>query len=384
VSSIAILGAGRSGRAAERLARAAGDEPTVLDGNDTFPEGVTFARAVVSPGIAPTHRWLDACRAHGIPVASELQYGCEALKRRGVRLLAVTGSKGKSSVVKLVAEALGGVACGNFGLPVSEVALDERAPEWAVVEVSSFMMETTELAHDTFDAAVILNLQEDHLDRHGSLATYHGLKRKLLRFARQPFEPDAFASPCSDDALLAGSYFDNTILRPNGRAAVALLRAAGLAETAVADAFAHYKPLPHRMNLVGTFGGVRCVDDSKATSLAALVAAIEMTDGPVRLIAGGLQKGDDPKVACTPLTRRAKKVYLIGQSAEKFFSAWHAAAECELCGTLERAVECSMREAENGETILLSPGTASFDQFKSYEERGEVFARLVKKEGQKK
>ena len=100
----------------------------------------------------------------------------------------------------------------------------------------------------------------------------------------------------------------------------------------------------------------------------------------IRLLAGGLPKGDDPKTALSTLTERVKKVYLIGQSAEAFFAAWKDAVDCEICGTMDRAVETVRREAEKGETVLLSPGTASFDQFKSFGERGEVFARLVKRE----
>ena len=103
----------------------------------------------------------------------------------------------------------------------------------------------------------------------------------------------------------------------------------------------------------------------------------------VRLIAGGLPKGDDPKIALPILTERVKKVYLIGQSAELFCSAWKDAVDCEVCETLDKAVEAARREAEKGDTVLLSPGTASFDQFQSFGERGDVFASLVKKEGQK-
>jgi UDP-N-acetylmuramoylalanine--D-glutamate ligase len=104
-----------------------------------------------------------------------------------------------------------------------------------------------------------------------------------------------------------------------------------------------------------------------------------MCSGPVRLIAGGLPKGDDPKSALSVLTERAKKVYLIGRCAEVFSAAWEKSVNCEICETMERAVAAAKRDAEKGETVLLSPGTASFDQFKSFGERGDVFARLVQK-----
>ena len=460
------------------------------------PPRPLFSFAVVSPGIALTHPWIAACRAHGIPLKSELQLGCEELKRRGWKLLAVTGSKGKSSVVKIVADAInlaGGqaVACGNYGVPVCEVAWQDRRlrrtaaesprpqTSWAVVEVSSFMMETTELPADTFEAATILNLQEDHLDRHGSVEVYHGLKRKLLGFAKtavgdsvlrdrnvaspldavgdsvvrdknvaSPLDAagdsvlrdknvasplDAVGDSDSRDknvaspldaglegtrhscrvasvsaegrdarkslraaepprplTALRGSYFDNPILRENGDRAIGLMRVAGLDAAAIEHAFRTFEPLPHRMNLIAETDGVRYIDDSKATSLAALAAGVEMAaSGPcspspvprpaIRLIAGGLPKGDDPKDVLSTLTKRVRKVYLIGQCAESFRSAWASSVDCEVCGTLERAVAAAMRDAGIGETVLLSPGTASFDQFKSFGERGDVFANLVKK-----
>jgi len=379
-----VLGRGRSGRAAEALLASLGVETVSLDGDEPMPGGA-FARAVVSPGVPLTHAWISECRARGVPLASELQLGVEECRRRGVRLLAVTGSKGKSSVVKAVADALclaglRAVPCGNYGKPVCEVALEGDA-QWAVVEVSSFQMETTNLPADAFEAAAVLNLQEDHLDRHGGVEAYHALKLRLLSMARKGVADAADCPPC---ALLEGSYFDNDVLRANGAAAAWLMRAAGLDAAAVARAFGEFRPLPHRMNEVGVFGGVRCIDDSKATSIAALMAGVAMAGSGVRLVAGGLAKGDDPKTAVPLLTSRVKKVYLIGRCAEVFSAAWSKAVDCEVCGTMDRAVERAMRDAAKGETLLLSPGTASFDQFQSFGQRGDVFAELVKKEGQKR
>ena len=328
----------------------------------------------------------------GVPVKSELQLGCEELLRRGWKMLAVTGSKGKSSVVKVVADTLNlagmkAVPCGNYGRPVCGLVGEE--PGWAVVEVSSFQLETTQLAAGTFEAAVVLNVQEEHLDRHGDVSVYCSLKRRLASMskacfegweAKSPEKPGAVESPAGFNALIAGSYFDNDILRANGAYAVALMRAAGLGDVQIRRGFESFEPLPHRFQTVAEIDGVRYVDDSKATSIAALVAGVTMCGAsPVRLIAGGLPKGDDPKNALPILTERGKKVYLIGQSAEVFSSAWSGAVDCEVCGTLERAVEFAMRDAVKGETVLLSPGAASFDQFASFGERGDVFASLVKK-----
>jgi UDP-N-acetylmuramoylalanine--D-glutamate ligase len=270
------------------------------------------------------------------------------------------------------------VACGNYGRAVCDVALDGGSAGWAVVEVSSFQLETTSLAPDAFEAAVILNLQEDHLDRHGSVEVYHGLKRRLLAMAKAGFSE----GDCNDGCdLLKGSYFDNEVLRANGMAAVSLMRAAGLGDEDVRKAFAGFVPLPHRMNLVREACGVRYVDDSKATSLAAMAAAVRMSGCGVRLIAGGLPKGDDPRSVIPDLTERVKKVYLIGQCADVFREAWSGAVDCEVCGNLERAVAAAKREARPGETVLLSPGCASYDQFENFGRRGDAFAELVEKQG---
>ena len=260
-----------------------------------------------------------------------------------------------------------------------------------VCNFSLFLHDEAPLAEDIrkglfVPASELENLQEDHIDRHGSVEVYHGLKRRLLgmaRAARDFSETGADAARAEAGELFAGSYFDNDVLAPNGLAAAWLMQAAGLDHAAIRRAFASFVPLPHRMSLVAEIDGVRYVDDSKATSMAALAAGVEMAGGGVRLIAGGLLKGDDPEIARPALTRRVKKVYLIGQGAEALAKAWLGIADCEVCGTLDRAVAGAMREAARGETVLLSPGAASFDQFHSFGERGDVFAGLVKKEGDK-
>ena len=368
-----VLGNGLSGRAAATLLRREGHAVTVLDDKDAWPNGA-WDLCVTSPGVPLDHPWQAAAHAAGVKVISELQLGASRWKGRA---LAVTGSKGKSSVVKLIADTLNrsgipAVPCGNYGTPLCEVVNrnGEGVGFWAVVEVSSFQMETTDDFHP--DAAAILNLQEDHLDRHGSVEAYHDLKRKLLAGARRTVQADAAWDDC-----LAGSYFDNDILRPNGEIAAGLLSVAGLDRTQIAAGFKAFEPLPHRMQLVAEIGGVRYVDDSKAAALAALAAGVAMCGGPVRLIAGGLAKGDNPKSVIPRLRSAVKKVYLIGRCADQFLSAWREAVPCEACETLDRAVAAARRDAVAGETVLLSPGAASFDQFESYGVRGDAFASFV-------
>ena len=422
-----VLGNGGSGKAAAELLRREGWCVRVLDGDDKWPDG-DWNLCVTSPGIPLDHRWQVSARNKGIRVVSELQLGAERFRTMGGRMLAVTGSKGKSSVVKLVAEAIGGIPCGNYGKPLCEVVLDfmgtdplkmgidpkksEKIPA-AVVEVSSFQLETTDLPPDAFEAAAILNLQEDHLDRHGSVEVYHALKRKLLDFAtvkivgtdpsKKGTDPEKSEKKNSECDLFAGSYFDNPILQNNGKCAVALMRAYGLPDDIIRAAFAGFVALPHRMQVVGEFDGVTWIDDSKATSISALIAGVTMaislfsrnssdfasSEGSVpmvqgsvpkvRLIAGGLAKGDDPVLATNCLSRGVAKVYLIGHCAAVFERAWKDFVPCEMCGTLETAVERARCESQGGDCVLLSPGTASFDQFKSYGERGDRFAVLARR-----
>ena len=367
MDKVLVIGKGASGCAASSLAVSRGDEASFASGVDLV---------VASPGVR---------------VMSELEYGCRALTERGWKMLAVTGSKGKSSVVKLVADTInlaGGkaVACGNYGRPVSDVCREETAG-WAVVEVSSFMLETTSLPPRFFEAAAVLNLQEDHLDRHGSIEAYHALKMRLPLMAKKSVSP--FSPPDENPSLLAGSYFDNAILRDNGLAGAFLMRAASLSDEEIVQGFRHFRPLEHRMSLVSKIDGVKYVDDSKATSIAALKAGVEMAGEAfsrpsVLLIAGGKWKGDDLKIATSTLTKWGKKVYRIGECAEKFFSAWASSVDCEICGTMDKAVEAAARDAEKGDTVLLSPGAASFDQFGNFNERGEYFAKIVKTREMKK
>ena len=401
--SAAVFGAGVSGRAAAELLRREGIAVKVLDGNDVWPDGAVLDIAVTSPGVPLNHPWQLAARARGVRVISELQLGAERWRAAGGRMLAVTGSKGKSSVVKFVSDTMNlagvpAVPCGNYGKPLCEICLS-RLPcaaadlPWAVVEVSSFQMETTDLPSDTFAAAALLNLQDDHLDRHGTREVYHGLKRRMLAFASRAYDFSAISADdvsVEDRALFTGGYFDNPVLLPNGAAALSLLRAAGISAAAAAAGAAAFVPLPHRMQTVCVRDGVRFIDDSKATSIAAMCAGVNMVAAlrpfegcegcsGCRLIAGGLAKGDNPKNAISLLQSRVKKVYLIGCCAEQFSEAWSRTVPCEMCGTLDRAVAAAMRDAVRGEAVLLSPGAASFDQFKSYTERGDAFAALAKK-----
>ena len=374
--------------------------------------------AVFSPGIPLTEPEADCCRRAGIGIIGELELGGEMIRSR---LIAVTGSKGKSSLVKLIADTLGmsgipAVPCGNYGTALCEVADAEPPPRVAVVECSSFQLETIGNGFKP-STAIVLNLSRDHLDRHLTMENYRDTKLRifkntgegdlallpaasgdaygLLAAFRRQYGRDAATFGNGVDSQwryvggsvvnqesgfrvnVSGSYFDNDVLGPAAAAACAALWAEGLSIEAVEAGFKKFEPLAHRMQWVGEVHGVQFVDDSKATSIAALLAGASMSQPPVYLIAGGRLKEKITATGKEVVTSGVKKAYLIGECMEEMASAWSPGLETERCGNLSEAVSAAFRDAPRGGTVLLSPGTASFDQFKDYKQRGEIFTQLV-------
>lgn len=426
---VLVCGAGKSGRAAALLARREGAEVTVADEGavgaearaeleaagcrvveraERAPEG-EWGVAVASPGLDANGAFLRELAGRGVRVESEIEFGW---RRWGGRTLAVTGSNGKTGVVKALTEALeaSGVramACGNYGKPVCE-AVAEGGGGWLVVEVSSFQLETV---HDFRpDVALVVNLLPNHLDRHGDMETYGGLKARM--FARQG-EGDVAVVPAGLAGFfrersggggrwttfgaggewtwepgrvrgreveigLEGSYFDNEVLGENAAGLAAAALAAGVDAGTLERTLKAFRPLGHRGAIVQEAGGVRWVDDSKATNLAALVAAVRMQGSRrVRLIAGGRPKERDFSAAAEVLKARVAAAYLIGEAGDAMAAAWGRVVPCRICGTLAAAVEMARGEALPGESVVLAPGCTSYDQFASYGERGAVFAKLV-------
>ena len=429
-----VCGLGASGAAAARLLRAEGAAVLAVDERDapeiraaaaalealgcavalgaSAPPAGNFDVAVASPGLPADGPFLSAVRRRGIPLLSEMELGWSRFRGRTI---AVTGSNGKSSVVKALAECLEAaglraVPCGNYGLPVCQAVLDSPAAAWLVIEASSFQLETC--AEFRPDVAVLLNVLPNHLDRHGTLETYARLKARM--FARQgavdlaltPPEwrerfqawsggagrwatfgtdvacdfrhaPQRLAARDETGIDVAGAYFDNEVLGPNAAALYGAALAAGVPAETVAAVLRAFRPLPHRAEPVGEFGGVRYVNDSKATNLSALVASVRMQDRPVWLIAGGRPKETDFSAARPVLRERVRGAFLIGEAAPAMATAWSAAVPCEICGTLDRAVAAARRAAAPGETVLLAPACTSYDQFRAYGERGDAFRRLA-------
>jgi len=429
-----VCGLGASGLAAARLLRAEGAHVLAVDERDTpetqaaaaavcaagaaavlgarQPPAGEFDVAIASPGLPGDGPFLAAVRQRGIPVVAELELGWSRFRGR---TLAVTGSNGKSCVVKALAECLAAagqraVPCGNYGPPACQAALDPSAADWLVIEASSFQLETC--AEFRTDIGVLLNVLPNHLDRHGTFDAYARLKARLFAgqraddFALAPpewralfqawsggagqwatfgaagaadygYAPGRLAAPDGGAIDLAGSYFDNDVLGPNAAALFGAALAAGVPPATVAAVLRRFAPLPHRAESVGECRGVLYVDDSKATNLAALVASVRMQARPVWLIAGGRPKETEFAAARPVLRDRVRGVLLIGEAAPAMAAAWRGAVPCTECGTLARAVAAARRAARAGEVVLLAPACTSYDQFRSYGERGDAFRKLV-------
>lgn len=431
----AVLGFGASGEAAARLLQSRGVAAGVFDSADgdavaeraaaLRQEGIrvftgvqrlppdSFDAAVVSPGISAEHPWLADLSAWGIPVISELELGWRYCSSR---ILAVTGSNGKSTLVKLCREAMEAAglraeAGANYGTPLSAIALRSPAPDWIVAEVSSFQLERVDRFRP--DVGVLLNLNPNHLDRHGTLDAYAAAKSRLFenmgegshaivpagapdrirnaiprltRVSTFGVAPDAnyryrdgivSCAESSSGISVKGTAFDNDILGLTAAAGVAAMSACKIPPSFIASAAAAFQKLPHRMETVATIRGVLFVDDSKATNLAAMAAGLQMATGPVCLIAGGLLKESDLDWVKKVLVKKARGVYIIGKYSQVMATAWRDACPCHVCGSLKEAVYRAWKEARAGDVVLLSPGCASFDQFSSFEDRGNQFKHFV-------
>jgi UDP-N-acetylmuramoylalanine--D-glutamate ligase len=370
-----VYGLARSGRsAAERL-----DEPVLVDrslGNEDDLSLLDDVEVVVkSPGVPGEAPLVVAARERGIPVWSEIELGYRLLP--DAKFVGVTGTNGKTTTTELLgaiflAAGRDVAVAGNVGTPLTSV----RSADWVVCELSSFQLEDV----DSFacDVAVLLNLEPDHLDRHGSFEAYRDAKLRIFERSRVQIVPRGLGLPgvgfSADDALPAEPLIPGAHNRENAAAATAAARAAGIAEEHIAAALLTFPGVPHRLELVGERDGVRYVNDSKATNVAAALRALAAYAGePVRLILGGSPKGEDFGPLAAALGPNVKSVHLIGAEAERIGEVIDGHRD----GDLATAVAHAARLAEPGDVVLLSPASASYDQFENFEERGEAFRKLV-------
>ncbi|HWQ22735.1 MAG TPA: UDP-N-acetylmuramoyl-L-alanine--D-glutamate ligase [Gaiellaceae bacterium] len=358
------------------------EEETVLTGIDLV---------VKSPGVPGERPLVAGARARGIPVWSEIELGSRLLASP---LLGVTGTNGKTTTSELLGAIFRAAGrpvevAGNVGRPLTSLAGAVGPETWVVCELSSFQLEDVETLRP--EIGVLLNLEPDHLDRHGTFDAYAAAKLRL--FERQGpgdvavcprgFGPVPGAARrvefAADDPLPAEPRLPGPHNRENAAAATAAARAAGIGEEAIAEALRSFPGVPHRIELVRELGGVSYVNDSKATNVAAALRALASFPGRRRhVILGGRGKAE-PYDRLAAAFEPGDRAYLIGEAAEEIGRALEAAGvPCLYAGDLESALAAAAAAATPGDVVLLSPACASFDQFRDFEQRGDVFRALVR------
>ncbi|MCD4749722.1 MAG: UDP-N-acetylmuramoyl-L-alanine--D-glutamate ligase [Thermoanaerobaculales bacterium] len=435
-SRVLVIGLGSSGVAAAKLAACDGAEVVVTDHRSSTELGEALATlpantpaflgahpescladidlVVLSPGVAADLPLVETARGRGIDILSELEFAWR--HRADAPLIAVTGSNGKSTVTTLTAAILQAsgrntVAGGNLGPPASQLVLEGGWDSW-VLEISSFQSETFVALRP--QVGVFLNLSQDHLERHPDMAAY--AKAKSCLFASQTTDDTIIVN--ADDPLVAATvtaarmrsfsvkneadaFLDGDTLRLYGEDLmnrseiglagqhnVANVLAAALAASELgADtqagrtAVTAFSGLPHRHRVVHESGGVRWIDDSKATNVGAALAALSgYPENSVHIILGGLGKGQDFTPLAAAVAAAAARVYLIGADGPEIGRVLVGAAPCEDAKTLERAVESARKRATTGQYVILAPACASFDQFLNYPARGDRFSALARAE----
>lgn len=372
---------------------------------------------VASPGVPANLPALVAARKKDIPVWSEIELAWRFLRGK---LVAITGSNGKTTTTALVAHILQTsniptLIGGNIGTPL--LALVERStdPAVTVAEVSSFQLETIESFRP--EIGVLLNLTPDHLDRHGSFEEYARAKMRMFVnqlerdiavlnaddpevTRRMPAKPHIFwfsrqkrvanGAFLRENEIIFRNEGSETVLArrdqiplrgdhnvENVLAACAAAYLAGATPAAIAGGVKSFRGVEHRLEFVAEIAGVQFYNDSKATNVDAAVKAVQAFPGPLLVILGGKDKGSPYTPLRDLLQERARVALILGEAAEKIAADLQSAVEIERAGTLERAVEIAMQRAQPGDTVLLAPACSSFDQFENYEQRGRFFKELV-------
>jgi UDP-N-acetylmuramoylalanine--D-glutamate ligase len=423
---VVVVGMAKSGTAAVKLLLARSAEVRAVDEKAGAPVlGVpvqpqveeSFGRpdlVVISPGVPADLAILDTMRARGVPVIGELELAASFLAGSNI---GVTGTNGKTTTTALTGHILreAGIACqvgGNIGTPPTAMVETSRPDQWNVLELSSFQLETIHSFHAPI--AACLNVTQNHLDRHHTFENYTQAKARLF----ETQGPSDFAVLNADDPVtvgfaartpartrwfssshpVTGAWLEGSMIRLEGvplldvrelrlrgrhnyenvMAAALIAQRVGAESAQIASAASTFAPVEHRLELVRELGGVAYYNDSKATSVDATLKAIDAFHGGLWIILGGKDKDSDYTVLREPLRAKARAALLIGAAASKI--AGHLgddAVPILQCGTLAAAVDEAYRSALPGDTVLLAPACASFDQFEGYEHRGRVFKEFV-------
>lgn len=437
---MAILGMARSGLAAAKLVKSRGGIPFVSDrlrsrqlataikelealeidfesGRHTTNRIFESDLVVLSPGVNTNDLPIQILMSSGPEVISELELASRLLP---CPLIAVTGTNGKTTTVALIAHILtqSGVPnalAGNIGNPLSAVVDKLDKDSWAVVEVSSFQLEAAPTFHPKI--AAILNVTPDHLDRHGTFDNYVALKRKI--FLNQHRDDTLIFN--TGDPVVANAVKDaaskklgfsiisdladitvknrRVVMKESGNwvpildvndiripglhnvenvlAAVACCRSIGIGASSIQDAVRTFQGVEHRLESVGTFGGIHWINDSKATNVQAGITALQAMTTPVILLSGGRAKKEDYSRVIPYLKAHVKLVIVFGEAGPMLKKSWHSAVEIHRADDLPDAVILAAGLARAGDTVLLSPMGSSFDQFRNFEERGRCFKQWI-------
>jgi UDP-N-acetylmuramoylalanine--D-glutamate ligase len=363
--------------------RLGGYDESVLDGVD-----VVYA----SPGVPWNSELLGQARARGIAVSSEIDL---FLRLNKGTVVGITGTNGKTTTTALTGEVLSMgrrpvIVGGNIGDTVLDRVDEITAEHWVVLELSSFQLESVE--EPRLHVGVVLNITPDHLDRHGTLERYVDIKARAIEHADFSVlngrDPIVMAlAPRAHGQVV---WFDRHQPRPpmplpgrhnmeNALAAAAVGRIAGIDDRAINDAIRKFKGVPHRLELVGEWAGVRWYNDSKATNPeAGRVALTSFPGAPVILIAGGYGGGFELREWVAEVLANTEAVILIGASADELARELHAHPKVLRARTLADAVSLAAGLARRGGVVLLSPAYKSFDMFKDFEDRGDQFRELVR------
>lgn len=410
---VAVFGGGVSGRGVLALLEKLGASGVIFDEKGGAPGNVNNfgpaeARAhpvvVFSPGFAPGHPWLVAARAAGSECLAELDFA--SIFWRG-SVIAITGTNGKTTLAEFLTHALRAIghdahATGNIGFPFSQLVADTDAgtlvasDKIAVCEVSSFQAEA--LRYLRADATLWTNFAEDHLERHPGMEAYFAAKWTLVartapnaffagtsveRFAQKtgkalPASARVFSEGKTPDPRLAGTVFAAYPQYENFLLASAWWLHADLSEAALYAAASTFPPGRHRLSRVAEVDGVTWWNDSKATNFHAVEAALATFAAPVLLIAGGRAKGGDLAGFVRRIAPQVKQAFLLGETSGPLATFCSALRVPHLvCASLAEAVRRAAEAARAGDQVLLSPGFASFDLFRNYEDRGSQFETLV-------
>jgi UDP-N-acetylmuramoylalanine--D-glutamate ligase len=383
------------------------------------PRWQDYDLIVLSPGVPPELPWLERARKAGIPVVGELEVAAPFIRRR---LIAVSGTNGKTTTVTLLGEMLAagglkGAVGGNIGTPVLELLVRQEEAEVLVLEVSSFQLDTAPSFHPR--AAALLNVTPDHLDRYPDFNGYMASKARLFRHQgasdlRVLNADDAAVAALGRDAagpvyyfsasrtLSEGAWLENGAVRvrlskgveedfplaeillqgrhnlENVMAALLLALDAGADPGACRRVLASFKGLPHRVEPVAEIDGIRFYDDSKGTNVGAVACSLACFDRPVILIAGGRDKDSDFSLLSDLIRERVKALVLLGETRELLARVWEGLAPVRLAADMADAVLLAWELARPGDVVLLSPACASFDMFRDYAHRGRVYQQLVK------